>query len=160
MRRPPETLDGPSLVLRRVSAQYASELSSAVARSLPELRLFMDWAQHDPATPEAFAEFLEASDREWESDRAYGYHVFVAATDELIGGCGLMRRRGPGAIEIADRGTAITTALGDLAADDVLLIAGKGHENFQLVGNETLPFSDSSVARNAITQMVSRGGAG
>ena len=100
MRRPPETLEGPSLVLRRVSAQYASELSSAVARSLPELRLFMDWAQHDPATPEAFAEFLEASDREWESDRAYGYHVFVAATDELIGGCGLMRRRGPGAIEI------------------------------------------------------------
>ncbi len=71
----------------------------------------------------------------------------------IIGSC-------PGAIEIADRGTAITTALGDLAADDVLLIAGKGHENFQLVGNETLPFSDSSVARNAITQMVSRGGAG
>ena len=65
----------------------------------------------------------------------------------------------PGAIEIADRGTAITTALAELSAEDVLLIAGKGHENFQLVGDETLPFSDSSVARNVITQMTSQGDA-
>ena len=65
----------------------------------------------------------------------------------------------PDAIEIADRGAAITAALGALSEDDVLLIAGKGHENFQLVGDETLPFSDSSVARNAITQMTSEGGA-
>ncbi|MGC6452894.1 MAG: UDP-N-acetylmuramoyl-L-alanyl-D-glutamate--2,6-diaminopimelate ligase [Candidatus Puniceispirillaceae bacterium] len=63
----------------------------------------------------------------------------------------------PGAIEIADRGAAITEALGALSADDVLLIAGKGHENFQLVGDETLPFSDSSVARNAITELVTGG---
>ena len=100
MRRPPETIEGPSLVLRRVSAQYAAALSSAVAQSLPELRLFMDWAQDDPTTPEEFAEFLDASDREWDGDKAYGYHVFLAETDQLIGGCGLMRRRGPGAIEI------------------------------------------------------------
>ena len=66
----------------------------------------------------------------------------------------------PGAIEIADRGTAITTALGELSAEDVLLIAGKGHENFQLVGDETLPFSDSSVARNAINRLTGEGGAG
>ncbi len=100
MRQPPETIEGPSLVLRRVSAQYAGELSAAVAQSLPELRLFMDWAQDDPSTPEEFAEFLEASDREWDGDKAYGYHVFDGDSDELIGGCGLMRRRGPGAIEI------------------------------------------------------------
>ena len=70
----------------------------------------------------------------------------------IIEGC-------PDAIEIADRATAISTALDELSQDDVLLIAGKGHENFQLVGDETLPFSDSSVARNAITRMISDGGA-
>jgi len=65
----------------------------------------------------------------------------------------------PNAIEIADRAAAITTALGELGDDDVLLIAGKGHENFQLVGDETLPFSDSSVARNAIKRLTSGGAA-
>jgi len=64
----------------------------------------------------------------------------------------------PNAIEIADRGTAINRALDDLDAGDVLLIAGKGHENFQLVGDETLPFSDSSVAKNAIIGMTATGG--
>ena len=55
-------------------------------------------AAEERAHPEEFAEFLEASDREWDGDKAYGYHVFEAESDELIGGCGLMRRRGPGAI--------------------------------------------------------------
>ena len=64
----------------------------------------------------------------------------------------------PNAIEIADRASAITTALDDLDAGDVLLIAGKGHETFQLVGDETLPFSDSSVAKNAIIRMTATGG--
>jgi len=66
----------------------------------------------------------------------------------------------PDAIEIADRGAAIAAALDALSEEDVLLIAGKGHENFQLVGDETLPFSDSSVARNAIERLISEGGAG
>lgn len=65
----------------------------------------------------------------------------------------------PNAIEIADRAAAITAALADLDADDVLLIAGKGHETFQLVGDETLPFSDSSVAKHAIERMTNEGGA-
>ena len=64
----------------------------------------------------------------------------------------------PNGIEIADRASAITAALDDLGAGDVLLIAGKGHETFQLVGDETLPFSDSSVAKNAIVRMTATGG--
>ena len=63
----------------------------------------------------------------------------------------------PDAIEIAGRGTAINTALDELEKGDVLLIAGKGHEAFQLVGDETLPFSDSSVARNAIQRLTEGG---
>ena len=64
----------------------------------------------------------------------------------------------PNAIEIPDRGEAIASAMRDLNADDVLLIAGKGHESVQLVGSETLPFSDSSVARNAIRRLTADGG--
>lgn len=100
MSRPPESIEGPSLLLRRVSGAYAGALSAAVSESLPELRLFMDWAQGDPTTAEDFGDFLEASGREWDDDRAYNFHTFLAATEELVGGCGLMRRRGPGAIEI------------------------------------------------------------
>ena len=65
----------------------------------------------------------------------------------------------PNAIEIADRGQAIAAAMQEIGPDDVLLIAGKGHESFQLVGSETLPFSDASVARNAIRRLTEMGDA-
>ncbi|MEO0730740.1 MAG: cyanophycin synthetase, partial [Pseudomonadota bacterium] len=56
----------------------------------------------------------------------------------------------PGAIEIGDRAEAIQAAI-DMARDgDVVLIAGKGHETGQIVGDEVLPFSDQAVAREAI----------
>ncbi len=56
----------------------------------------------------------------------------------------------PSAREIADRRTAIHTAISELAAGDVVVIAGKGHETGQIVGNETLPFSDHLEARQAM----------
>jgi UDP-N-acetylmuramoyl-L-alanyl-D-glutamate--2,6-diaminopimelate ligase len=59
----------------------------------------------------------------------------------------------PGAEEITPRDTAITAAINDLRAGDVLLIAGKGHESVQLIGTETLPFDDAAVAKNAIDAM-------
>lgn len=62
----------------------------------------------------------------------------------------------PGAIEIPGRDKAIAEAIDALATGDVLLIAGKGHEAVQLVGNETLPFSDANVAQNAITALVKK----
>jgi UDP-N-acetylmuramoyl-L-alanyl-D-glutamate--2,6-diaminopimelate ligase len=53
----------------------------------------------------------------------------------------------PGAIEIGDRAKAIETALNGLAAGDVLVVAGKGHEQGQTVGKTVLPFDDVSVIR-------------
>src|SRR5882724_226455 len=47
-----------------------------------------------------------------------------------------------GAKEIGDRAEAIRTAIAGLEPGDALLIAGKGHETGQIVGNSTLPFSD------------------
>jgi UDP-N-acetylmuramoyl-L-alanyl-D-glutamate--2,6-diaminopimelate ligase len=52
-----------------------------------------------------------------------------------------------GAREIGDRAKAIETALNDLAAGDVLVVAGKGHEQGQIVGGSVLPFDDVSVIR-------------
>ncbi|MCZ2204065.1 UDP-N-acetylmuramoyl-L-alanyl-D-glutamate--2,6-diaminopimelate ligase [Bartonella sp. A05] len=51
-------------------------------------------------------------------------------------------RTAPGAIEIADRGEAIYYAVGLLKTGDTLIIAGKGHENGQTIGQKTYPFSD------------------
>ena len=45
-----------------------------------------------------------------------------------------------------DRRAAIALALHDATAGDVVLIAGKGHEDYQLVGERRLPFSDVAVA--------------
>jgi UDP-N-acetylmuramoyl-L-alanyl-D-glutamate--2,6-diaminopimelate ligase len=56
----------------------------------------------------------------------------------------------PGAIEIGDRGEAIRTAVSELRRGDVLLIAGKGHESGQIVGNQTLPFSDHDAVAAAL----------
>ena len=52
----------------------------------------------------------------------------------------------PSAVEIGDRRTAIAAAIAELRSGDVLVIAGKGHETGQIVGNETLPFDDVVVA--------------
>ncbi len=53
--------------------------------------------------------------------------------------------------EIGDRAAAIRAGVGMLEPGDVLLIAGKGHETGQIVGDDVLPFSDrtSAVARGA-----------
>jgi len=55
-----------------------------------------------------------------------------------------------GAEEIGDRGEAIRTAVKRLNDGDVLLIAGKGHETGQIVGDRILPFSDQDAVRAAL----------
>ena len=53
----------------------------------------------------------------------------------------------PNAIEIADRRTAIGQAIAMAQAGDIVLVAGKGHEQGQIVGDQVLPFDDVTVAR-------------
>ena len=59
----------------------------------------------------------------------------------------------PNAIEIASRDKAIAAALSSIGSGDVLLIAGRGHETVQLVGNESLPFDDAAIASHLMMQM-------
>lgn len=56
----------------------------------------------------------------------------------------------PGAEEVAERGDAIAVAVADLGEGDVLLVAGKGHEDYQLVGEQRLAFSDHEVVAVAM----------
>jgi len=56
----------------------------------------------------------------------------------------------PDAVEIGDRGEAIRQAVKTLCDGDVLVLAGKGHEQGQIVGNTTLPFDDVAQAKAAI----------
>ena len=58
-----------------------------------------------------------------------------------------IREGAPEAREVGDRRAAIAEAIGEARADDVVLIAGKGHETGQIVGDRTLPFDDVAVAR-------------
>lgn len=55
---------------------------------------------------------------------------------EVMAGCNAKAKN------IGDRALAVATAVAELEAGDILLIAGKGHETYQLVGNEVLHFDD------------------
>ena len=59
----------------------------------------------------------------------------------------------PNAIEIPGRDVAIKKAISLLKKNDILLIAGKGHETTQTIGKESLPFDDFSVAKLAIKNL-------
>jgi UDP-N-acetylmuramoyl-L-alanyl-D-glutamate--2,6-diaminopimelate ligase len=56
----------------------------------------------------------------------------------------------PGAREIGDRAEAIKSAIAMMAPGDVVLIAGKGHETGQIIGNRVVPFSDHDEVRRAL----------
>jgi UDP-N-acetylmuramoyl-L-alanyl-D-glutamate--2,6-diaminopimelate ligase len=59
-----------------------------------------------------------------------------------------------GATEIGDRGEAIRRTVAALQPGDVLLVAGKGHESGQIVGDRVLPFSDHEAVAAALKEKV------
>jgi UDP-N-acetylmuramoyl-L-alanyl-D-glutamate--2,6-diaminopimelate ligase len=69
--------------------------------------------------------------------------------DALVG---LRRFDTPHAVE-PDRAQAIRSALKEAGAGDVVLIAGKGHETYQVLKDRTIPFDDREVAREALRSM-------
>jgi len=77
--------------------------------------------------------------------KAHGAHVSRAA------------RRGSYVMEL-DRHKAIELAIHAAKPGDTVLIAGKGHETYQIVGDTTLPFDDRVVARAALAERSSSRG--
>ena len=60
----------------------------------------------------------------------------------------------PGATEIGDRAQAIKKTIAGLSIGDVLLIAGKGHETGQIIGDRVVPFSDHEAVAAALQGKV------
>jgi UDP-N-acetylmuramoyl-L-alanyl-D-glutamate--2,6-diaminopimelate ligase len=71
----------------------------------------------------------------------------AAIRREILAGC-------PGATDIGDRAEAIRAAVRDLGPEDVLVIAGKGHEQGQVVGATVRPFDDAAEARVAVQELA------
>ena len=72
---------------------------------------------------------------------------------EIINGIipGLAKTAAPGKYrEIADRREAIFTAIREAQSRDVVIIAGKGHEDYQIIGDNVIHFDDREAAREAI----------
>jgi UDP-N-acetylmuramoyl-L-alanyl-D-glutamate--2,6-diaminopimelate ligase len=70
----------------------------------------------------------------------------------------IMQGAGPNAREIAGRRAAIAAAIAEAGRGDIVLIAGKGHEQGQIVGAgeamRVLPFDDVTVARECAAEGV------
>ncbi|WP_114376681.1 UDP-N-acetylmuramoyl-L-alanyl-D-glutamate--2,6-diaminopimelate ligase [Elioraea thermophila] len=62
----------------------------------------------------------------------------------------------PQSEEIGDRAAAIAAAIAGLGPGDVAVIAGKGHEQGQIVGDRVIPFDDAAIARDAVERLGGR----
>lgn len=63
-----------------------------------------------------------------------------------------------GAVSVElDRREAIISSINDASADDIVLIAGKGHENYQIIGVDSFPFSDQEEAKTALLNLFNSG---
>jgi UDP-N-acetylmuramoyl-L-alanyl-D-glutamate--2,6-diaminopimelate ligase len=79
-----------------------------------------------------------------------------AIVDEILAGAGRVSGVGARVTAEPDRRTAIRAALQAAAEGDTVVIAGKGHETYQLVGSEVLPFDDRDVARRILQERGAR----
>ena len=83
------------------------------------------------------------------SDNPRGDEPLAIIADILEGSLG-EARSGQAPLVIADRREAIMQAIGAAAAGDVVLIAGKGHEDYQESAGRRIPFSDAAVAAETL----------
>ena len=79
-----------------------------------------------------------------------------AIIDEVLTGQPTgVRAAGKPALEVirqVDRAQAIALAVTDARPGDIVLIAGKGHEDYQIIGTQTRPFDDRIEARTALSR--------
>ena len=56
-------------------------------------------------------------------------------------------------VKIPDRSEAVRYAIRSARAGDVVLLAGKGHEEYQIIGNRRIPYSDRETAMEALEEL-------
>jgi len=89
------------------------------------------------AVAEALADAVFVTDDNPRSEAAAGIRK------EILGAT-------PKAQEIGDRGEAIAAAIAAMQAGDMLVVAGKGHEEGQVIGEDVLPFSDIETVKKIL----------
>jgi UDP-N-acetylmuramoyl-L-alanyl-D-glutamate--2,6-diaminopimelate ligase len=72
--------------------------------------------------------------------------------EEVLGG---MRERANAIVEL-DRARAIASAIAESGPDDLVALLGKGHEEYQIIGNEKIPYNERARAEEALAQWRAR----
>ena len=93
---PPEVIEHGPVILRRYHEDDLDALFEAVTESLDHLRPWMPWAAN--YSRESAQEYLAGSIKGWDDGTEYNYALMTAGA--LAGSIGLMRRIGPGGLEI------------------------------------------------------------
>ena len=83
------------------------------------------------------------------SDNPRSEDPILIMNDVLVG----LQRTGMPYVTEVDRETAIRKALAEAHEGDVVVISGKGHENYQILKDKTVPFDDRRVARLILLEM-------
>lgn len=83
------------------------------------------------------------------SDNPRSEDPLAIIMDALVG----LQRRETAYVVEPDRKTAIGIALANAGPGDIVLIAGKGHENYQVLKDKTIHFDDREVARDVLTEL-------
>lgn len=131
---PPEVLVDGELTVRRFGVEDtkdAERLHAAIVASVEHLRPFMPWAAYEPLPLADRVELLQRWAEEWDDATSFGYGMFVG--DEVVGGCGLHPRIGPGGIEIGywvrvdQAGRGLATRAARLLTDAAFTIDGIDH---------------------------------
>jgi ribosomal-protein-serine acetyltransferase len=94
----PETIEAEGLLLRRWRVEDAEVLHRAIEVSVEHLRPWMGWTTQEPMSMEARRDLIAGWEREWRAGGDCTIGVF--RDGEVVGGCGMHRRRGPETLEI------------------------------------------------------------
>ena len=87
----------------------------------------------------------QGADQVWVTDDNPRHENPAQIRQQILHAC-------PDGIEVADRAEAIAAAIAQAAPDDWVLLAGKGHETDQQIGDQRLPFDDRDQAMRALAQ--------
>jgi RimJ/RimL family protein N-acetyltransferase len=99
MQHPPESLEAGAVVLRRWRAGDVDDLLLALLESWQHLRPWLPWALERPTQASAQA-FLDLAETNWTARTSFEFGIRDPGTGTVLGACGLMRRIGPGGLEI------------------------------------------------------------
>lgn len=102
--------------------------------------------------PEMLAIAEQASDRVVITADNPRQEPLSAIMSDMLAGA-----RDPGCIDrVDDRARAIAMAIADASSDDIIVVAGKGHETGQQIGTVTVPFDDAQQVQRELTQRATR----